>query len=66
MQFIRRLSIIVLEDGILHPALPFLFWLTAAASAQQFVPTELHINICLQIVYEIAGEITIAAKALKN
>ena len=44
----------MIEDAILHPALPLVFWLTVA-SAGNFAPTELHVNLLLQIVYELAG-----------
>lgn len=41
----------MIEDSILHPALPLLVWLS---SCPEYSPTEQHINMCLQIVYELA------------
>jgi len=32
-EFLRRCSVICLEDAVLHPALPMLTWLTAAQVA---------------------------------
>jgi hypothetical protein len=41
-QLLRRLIIIVLEDCILHPALPCLVWLLLAV-AKGFIPTAVHV-----------------------
>ncbi|KAH3763452.1 hypothetical protein Pelo_4690 [Pelomyxa schiedti] len=56
VHFIRRLSIIVVEDAIAHPLLPFVVWLTLAVSAQGacFNLTKCHVETCLWIVSELA------------
>jgi len=53
-QFIRRLSIIVLEDSILHPDLPFLCWLMMACSTPHFICSAELVDECLRIVYEVS------------
>jgi len=52
--FVRRLSIIMVEDAILHPMLPVVIWLTIASS-YEFIPHKKHIDVCLQIVYQLAS-----------
>lgn len=54
-QFVRRLAIIVLEDGILHPDLPFLCWLMMACSTPHFVCSGALVDECLRIVFEISS-----------
>ncbi|GAQ80538.1 hypothetical protein KFL_000560270 [Klebsormidium nitens] len=53
-EFLRRATIIALEDAILHPDLPFLVWLTAAV-AKGYQPSKLHAAVCLRIVHEMAA-----------
>lgn len=52
--FVRRLSIIVVEDAILHPKLPVLMWLIAACS-KGHKPTANEVELCLRMVYEVAA-----------
>lgn len=58
LQFIRRLPVIMLEDSFLHPLLPAVIWLMLASSSSQdtpeFVPSKEHIDLCLQVVWDIA------------
>jgi hypothetical protein len=44
----------MLEDAILHPALPCVMWLAMTAS-HQYLPSSFHINTLLSIVWEIAS-----------
>lgn len=53
-EFIRRISVIMIEDAILHPGLPMIMWLTMAHS-KGFIPTNYHINLCLNIVHELSA-----------
>lgn len=55
VQFIRRFTIIILEDAILHPDIPFLMFLTGASAEKDFVLSEEQLNKCLDIVYETAA-----------
>lgn len=62
LQFIRRLPVIMLEDSFLHPLLPAVIWLMLASSSSSssqdgsgFVPSKEHIDLCLQVVWDIAG-----------
>ena len=60
LQFIRRLPVIMLEDSFLHPLLPAVIWLMLASSSSAsqdtspFVPSKDHIDLCLQVVWDIA------------
>jgi len=48
--------VIIFEDAILHPHLPFLVWMTLALGKKTgFVPTQLHVDRLLQMVHEVAG-----------
>jgi hypothetical protein len=51
--FVRRLSIIMVEDAILHPGLPWLLWLMMAET-KNFIPSLAHLNTCLQIVDQVS------------
>jgi hypothetical protein len=53
--FIRRFSIIIIEDAILHPSLPFVIWVMGASAAPNFVLTEYHVNTLLGLVYQVAS-----------
>lgn len=53
-EFIRRITVIIIEDAILHPYYPFLVWLMFSSS-KGFIPNDEHIDTCLQIVYEVAS-----------
>jgi len=61
LEFLRRIHVIVVEDTILHPCLPMLTWMMIYYGGKQFsAETEVHvpklfIDICLQIVYDIAS-----------
>ncbi|CAM9560173.1 unnamed protein product [Phaeothamnion confervicola] len=52
--FIRRISVIMLEDAMLHPAAPLFAWLTAAGS-KGFSPPPVVVAACLSAVYEMAS-----------
>jgi len=54
LQFLRRLSIIIIEDAILHPLYPVVVWLVIACS-KGYIPTIFHVNTLLQIVSDIAS-----------
>jgi hypothetical protein len=56
-EFLRRFCIIVFEDAILHPQLPFLVWLTIVCSRREaeYKPTVRHVSSMLQMVHEVAG-----------
>ena len=58
LQFIRRLPVIMLEDSFLHPLLPAVVWLMLASSSSSsqtsFVPGRDHVDLCLQVVWDIA------------
>lgn len=52
--FLRRCSIICLEDTVLHPDLPLLVWLMAAqAKGYKLGPAQ--VDACLRIVFELAS-----------
>ncbi|KAG5189367.1 hypothetical protein JKP88DRAFT_177055 [Tribonema minus] len=51
---VRRLGIICLEDSVLHPALPLLTWLMAAAG-KGYIPPEPAVAACLAVVHEVSG-----------
>jgi len=53
-QFIRRIIVIMIEDAILHPDLPFLVWLMMAHS-KGFQLTLRDANRCLKVVQQIAS-----------
>ncbi|KAG5184516.1 hypothetical protein JKP88DRAFT_255404 [Tribonema minus] len=53
-QFARRLCIIMVEDVILHPALPLIVWCMVATS-KGFVPSPLLVAACLGVVHEISA-----------
>ncbi|GIL55544.1 hypothetical protein Vafri_11102 [Volvox africanus] len=52
-QLLRRLSIVCVEDAILHPGLPFVVWLMAA-QAKGFVLGRTHLDALLCLVYQLA------------
>ncbi len=57
MEFLRRLAIIILEDAILHPALPLVVWTLIAHSQKdekQFHPPPQLASALLAIVADIA------------
>eukprot|EP00743_Colponemidia_sp_Colp-15_P013887 GILK01016294.1.p1 GENE.GILK01016294.1~~GILK01016294.1.p1 ORF type:complete len:436 (+),score=73.45 GILK01016294.1:177-1310(+) len=51
---LRRLTIIVLEDSILHPALPLLTWIMMA-SARGFTLSTPFVELILRIVHDVAA-----------
>lgn len=51
---LRRLTVIILEDAILHPAYPFLVFLLASSSKQHDL-SHLELLNLLKIVYEVAA-----------
>jgi hypothetical protein len=51
---LRRISIIIFEDSVLHPDFPLLCWMMAAESKGYKVPSEL-LEKLLLIIYEIAS-----------
>eukprot|EP01041_Mallomonas_annulata_P004797 gene4797-9566_t len=53
-EFLRRIPIIIVEDGILHPGLPVIVWLMMAVSKGYRPPTFL-IAICIKILVEVAS-----------
>jgi hypothetical protein len=53
-EFLRRFTIIVLEDCVLHPALPLLVWLMVAHS-KGFVLGRAHVAACLGVVRQVAA-----------
>eukprot|EP00899_Mesostigma_viride_P011501 jgi/Mesvir1/20351/Mv19937-RA.1 len=53
-EFIRRVTIVCLEDALQHPGMPLLMWLTAA-TAKGYVPSPVHIAECLRIVHDLAS-----------
>ena len=52
-EFLRRISIICLEDAILHPDMPLLVWLMCA-QAKGYTIGAAAAAACLQIVYQLA------------
>ena len=52
-QFLRRVSIICLEDAMLHPDMPLLVWLMCA-QAKGYTMGAAAASACLQIVYQLA------------
>ncbi|GLC43475.1 hypothetical protein PLESTM_001477400 [Pleodorina starrii] len=52
-QLLRRLSVVCVEDAILHPGLPLVVWLMAA-QAKGFVLGRTHVEALLQLVYQLA------------
>ena len=52
--FIRRLPIIIIEDSTLHPALPLIIWLLVSSS-KGWAPSQVHLDACLTVVYEVAS-----------
>jgi hypothetical protein len=54
-EFLRRLPIVIMEDALLHPDLPFVVWLMMAVCGQQnYRLSPEHLNRCLRIVHDIA------------
>ena len=49
-----RLSIIALEDAVLHPALPLLVWLMAALAKGYTLGVALA-DVCLHVVHQLAA-----------
>lgn len=43
-QLLRRLSVVCVEDGVLHPGLPLVVWLMAAQVGWRCVCTAQHVN----------------------
>jgi hypothetical protein len=54
VDLVRRLSVIMLEDAILHPAFPLLTWLSSSISHGYHPPPNIWF-IVLQIVFELAA-----------
>ena len=52
-EFLRRVSIICLEDAVLHPDMPLLVWLMCA-HAKGYTLGSTAASACLQIVHELA------------
>ena len=52
-EFLRRVSIICLEDALLHPEMPLLVWLMCA-QAKGYTLGVAAASACLQIVYQLA------------
>ena len=50
-ELLRRLSIIMLEDAVLHPDLPLVAWLMAAA-AKKYAPSLPLVERCLSAVHQ--------------
>ena len=46
-ELLRRLPIIIIEDSILHPALPVVTWLLLAVSRGFLLPEALKLVLCL-------------------
>ncbi|CAL6331879.1 unnamed protein product [Bathycoccus prasinos] len=55
MQCVRRLMIISIEDGTLHPGLPFLAWLMIALSKNFVASTRIKEEVC-RIASELAAQ----------
>ena len=56
IEFLRRFSIIMLEDAVLHPSLPCIVWLTGALGKKSgFVLRQHHVETLLAIVHEVAS-----------
>ena len=55
MQCVRRLMIISIEDGTLHPDLPFLAWLMIALSKNFVASTKIKEEVC-RIASELAAQ----------
>lgn len=53
-EFLRRVSIICLEDAVLHPDMPLLVWLMCA-QAKGYTMGATAASACLQIVYQLAS-----------
>ena len=53
-EFLRRMCVICLEDGMLHPELPLLTWLMLASS-KGFTLRTGHAEACLGIVSDLAA-----------
>ncbi len=51
--FLRRLPIIMVEDAVVHPALPVIVWLMLASS-RNYHPPIFFISPCLSILHEVA------------
>lgn len=51
--FLRRLPIICLEDGLLHPCFPIVIWIMIAESKGYRVP-EFLIRICIAVLADVA------------
>ena len=53
-ELLRRLCIIMLEDAVLHPDLPIVAWLMAAA-AKKFAPPLALVERCLAVVHQVGA-----------
>lgn len=53
-ELVRRIMVIIIEDGILHPCYAYLCWLMCGLAKSFVQPTEYHINTCIYIVYQLA------------
>lgn len=53
-ELLRRLSIICLEDALLHPALPLIVWLMAAHAKGYHLGGTM-VNACLRITFQLAA-----------
>ena len=52
-EWVRRLTIIIFEDSILHPDFPILQWYVMAIG-KGFKPGIFDTEVCMRILYEIA------------
>lgn len=53
-EFLRRVPIIIVEDGLLHAGLPILVWLMIACS-KGYAPPPVLLSVCMQIYVESLG-----------
>ena len=51
---LRRLCIIMLEDAVLHPDLPIVTWLMAAAT-KKYAPPLMLVERCLAVVHQVSA-----------
>lgn len=54
MDLLRRVTIIVIEDAILHPMFPVLVWMVSAGT-KGFSFTKEHVNLTLRVLYDVAA-----------
>ena len=58
-ELLRRLCIVMLEDAVLHPDLPVVVWLMAAA-AKKYVPPLPLVERCLAIIHQVCRSLLLA------